>query len=228
MTTWPALHADGIAAVMFDLDGTLVDTMGGFADLAAVVMAARHGADPVAARARYLETSGIPFCKQLEVIYPGHAANQAASDEFEARKLAVCEAAMMDADTVRGLRALAASGLKLIVSSNTGQPVVQTFLDREGFPFDLALGFDPAIGLAKGEPHVAQVCARFGLARAQLLFVGDSLKDAELAQAADVPFVGRLGTFTAEDFQRQNPAARTIANVIELPALLAAARGSQP
>ncbi|MBL8627130.1 MAG: HAD family hydrolase [Myxococcales bacterium] len=228
MSTWPALKADEIAAVMFDLDGTLVDTMGGFADLAALVMAARHGADPVEARARYLQTSGIPFCKQLEVIYPGHAANQAASDEFEARKLAVCEAAMMDADTLTGLRALAADGLKLVVSSNTGQPVVQTFLDREGFPFDLALGFDPAIGLAKGEPHVAQVCARFGVARHQLLFVGDSLKDAELAQAAGVPFVGRLGTFSAADFRRQNPQAATVANVIELPSLLAAARGSHP
>ena len=32
----------GLRAVMFDLDGTLVDTMGAFADLAAAVLARRH------------------------------------------------------------------------------------------------------------------------------------------------------------------------------------------
>src|SRR5436190_23008458 len=109
---------------MFDLDGTLVDTMGGFADLAADVMKARHGLEWAHARARYLETSGLPFCKQLEIISPGHAQNTPASDEFEARKLAVCEATSMDARTIAGLEALRAMGLRLVVSSNTGQAVV--------------------------------------------------------------------------------------------------------
>ena len=34
-----------VRAFMFDLDGTLIDTMGGFADVAAAVMAKRHGLD---------------------------------------------------------------------------------------------------------------------------------------------------------------------------------------
>jgi phosphoglycolate phosphatase len=208
-------------AVMFDLDGTLVDTMGGFADLAAEVMAARHGDPYDVARRRYLETSGIPFCKQLEVMHPGHPQNQAASDEFEQRKLAVAESTDMDPDTVRGLHGLRALGLKLIVSSNTGQLVVDEFVRREAFPFDLALGFDPAIGLAKGEPHVVRVCEALGVARARILFVGDSLKDGELARASGVAFVGRLGTFRADDFRRLDPDARTVGNVVELPALLA-------
>lgn len=209
------------AAVMFDLDGTLVDTMGGFADLAAVVMVAHHGDALDVARARYLETSGIPFCKQLEVIHPGHAANQAASDEFEARKLAIAESTPMDDDTVTGLHALRALGLKLIVSSNTGQTVVDDFVARAGFTFDLALGFDPAIALAKGEPHVARVCSTFTIERHQLLFVGDSIKDGELAAGSAVAFVGRLGTFGVDDFRRLGPDIPTVANVIELPALLA-------
>lgn len=208
------------AAVMFDLDGTLVDTMGGFADLAARVMVAHHGADLADARRRYLETSGIPFCKQLEVIYPDHPANPAASTEFEARKLAIAEATVMDADTVAGLRGLRALGLEVIVSSNTGQAVVDEFVAREGFPFALALGFDPDRDLAKGEPHVARVCSALAIGRDRLLFVGDSLKDAELAAAASVAFVGRLGTFDADAFRQIAPHAPTVANVVELPALL--------
>jgi len=165
---------------MFDLDGTLVDTMGGFADIAAEVMAARHGVEWAWARGKYLETSGLPFCKQLEVIFPAHAANGAASDEFEGRKLAVCEATSMDAQTIEGLEALRAQGLKLVVSSNTGQTVVDAFVAREGFAFDLALGFEPALGLGKGRPHVERALAQFGANRDELLFVGDSLKDADL------------------------------------------------
>lgn len=207
--------------VMFDLDGTLVDTMGGFADIAAEVMASRHGVEWAWARGKYLETSGLPFCKQLEVIFPGHAMNGEASDEFEARKLAVCEATAMDARTIEGLERLRGLGLKLVVSSNTGQTVVDSFVERERFRFDLALGFDPAQGLGKGRPHVERALATFGVAREELLFVGDSLKDADLADECGVPFVGRLGTFREVDFRRRDAAAVCVPHVAELPGLLA-------
>lgn len=207
--------------VLFDLDGTLVDTMGGFADIAAEVMASRHGVEWGWARGKYLETSGLPFCKQLEVIFPGHPVNGEASDEFEARKLAVCEATSMDARTIEGLERLRTLGLKLVVSSNTGQTVVDSFVERERFRFDLALGFDPAQGLGKGRPHVERALATFGVAREELLFVGDSLKDADLADECGVPFVGRLGTFREADFRRRDAAAVCVPHVAELPGLLA-------
>jgi phosphoglycolate phosphatase-like HAD superfamily hydrolase len=206
--------------VMFDLDGTLVDTMGGFADIAAEVMAGRHGVDWAWARRQYLETSGLPFCKQLEVIFPGHPANQAASDTFELRKLAVCEATSMDARTVAGLEELRAIGLKLVVSSNTGQSVVDSFVAREGFRFDLALGFDPAQGLGKGRPHVERALAVFVAAPDELVYVGDSLKDAELAAECGVQFIGRLGTFGEDDFRRRAGTALCVPDVGELPSLL--------
>jgi phosphoglycolate phosphatase-like HAD superfamily hydrolase len=211
-----------LAAILFDLDGTLVDTMPAFADLAAEVMAARHGADRVWARARYLETSGLPFVHQLELIAPAHPANPAASDEFERRKLAVCEATAMDARTVTGLEALRALGLRLVVSSNTGQPVVDDFARREPFRFDLALGFDPARGLGKGRPHVDRALAEFAIERDQLLLVGDSLKDGDLADESGVAFIGRTGTFRPADFARRDPGALTVDHIDELPALLSA------
>ena len=207
--------------VRFDLDGTLVDTMFAFADLAAEVMHRMHGMEVKDARARYLETSGIPFCMQLEVIQPGHAANGAASDEFERRKRAVTDSTDMDADTVRGLEQLRAMGIKVVVSSNTGQDVVDDFVRREAFKFDLALGFDPAAGLAKGRPHVERALAKFGVGAEELLFVGDSLADGDLADESTVAFVGRLGTFAHEDFVRRDANAITVAHVRELPGLLA-------
>lgn len=212
--------ARGFRAVLFDLDGTLVDTMTGFADLAAAVMSERHGLDRGAARRLYLETSGIPFHQQLEVICPGDSRNAAASAEFEERKRAVCDATRMDADTLAGLETLRALGYRLVVSSNTGQPFVDDFARREPFRFDLALGFDGASGLAKGRPHVEVACRTLGVTAAELVFCGDSLKDAELAEACDVAFVGRLGTFTLDDFRRRDADAIAVPGIVELAELL--------
>ena len=212
----------GVRAVMFDLDGTLVDTMGGFADLAAEVVATAHGVDLTWARRRYMETSGIPFRQQLEVFMPGRAENQAASDEFEKRKRTVCDATTMDASTIQGLYELRRLGLKVVVSSNGAQHFVDAFVEREAFSFDLALGFESTAGLAKGAPHVARTCAVLGLARSQLLFCGDSLRDGDLADDCGILFVGRSGTFTRDEFLRRDPNAIVIDSIPYLATLLRA------
>jgi len=209
--------------IMFDLDGTLVDTMFAFADLAAEVIGELHGADTAWARERYLATSGVPFARQLEIIFPGHARNAAASSTFEERKRAICVRTPMDARTVAALHRLRGLGLTLVLSSNTGQPFVDDFVDREGFAFDLALGFDEERRLAKGLPHVAAAIERFGIPTTHIWFVGDSLADSDLAREAGLAFVGRLGTFAAADFERHAPGTPTVGHIEELAGLLASA-----
>jgi phosphoglycolate phosphatase-like HAD superfamily hydrolase len=205
---------------MFDLDGTLIDTMGGFADLAAEIMTARHGLDAVQGRRRYMETSGIPFRQQLEVIHPGHALNDAASDEFEQRKRAVCDAAVMPEPTVAALDRMQRAGIKIIVSSNSAQHFVDEFAARESFRFDLVLGFDAAAGLAKGKPHVDHTCRTLGIALTEIVFCGDSLKDGELARECGIAFVGRLGTFTRDEFMRWDSNAPVVEDANALSMLL--------
>ncbi len=207
-------------AVMFDLDGTLVDTMQAFADLAAVVMHEQHDADPVEARKRYLETSGLPFCQQLEIIYPGSSLNAAASDTFEERKLEICRRNTIDDRGRETLRELRRRGYKLVLSSNTGQDVVDDFLRREGLDFDLALGFDAALGLAKGGPHAKKAHEHLALAPGEAWFIGDSIKDGELAHENGMPFIGRVGTFTAAQFQQRFPECTTVEHVKDLLELL--------
>lgn len=205
---------------MFDLDGTLVDTMFLFADLAAEVMAQRHGDDPRSARARYLETSGIPFIKQLGVIHPGHAKNEAASEEFERRKRAITIRTPLDATTIAALDGLRQRGLRLVVSSNTGQDFVDEFVQLNAQDFELALGFDEPAGMAKGEPHVAATCRALQLSRDEIWFVGDSLKDGELAAVCRVAFVGRAGTFTRAQFEQALSGIRVVDHPAELLEML--------
>jgi len=206
---------------MFDLDGTLIDTMGGFADVAAAVMAELHGIDVATGRCRYLETSGIPFRQQLEVIAPGHAANDRASDIFEVKKRAYADTANLDSRTLRALERLRSFGMKLVVSSNSAQYFVDEFAARQAFRFDLVLGFDATAGLAKGRPHVERTCKLLGELPPAILFCGDSIKDGELAHECGLAFVARLGTFSREDFRRWNAAVTAVADVHELAELVA-------
>ncbi len=202
-------------AVMFDFDGTLVDTMGGFADIAAGVMHRRHGLDLAFARTEYLRTSGLPFRQQLELIAPGDPRNDDAAAEFEATKIAGFFAERFDDDVKSAVRGLQDKGFKCIVSSNNFQELVDQFVAREpDVRFDLVLGARP--NFFKGADHFRHVKQVFGLDGDELVFVGDSLKDGEKAQVNHVRFVARTGTFTAQDFQRRFPGVPTVDRLTSL------------
>jgi phosphoglycolate phosphatase-like HAD superfamily hydrolase len=204
--------------LLLDLDGTLVDTMHAFADLAAEIIARRFELAPRNARRLYLQTSGVPFAQQLEVIFGEHPAAADAAAEYEGRKHAIAASAQMDEETRGALEDVRARGIGLVVSSNGMQPHVDRFAARARGLFHLALGFGGA--LAKGEPHIALVERALGVRRERLAFVGDSLRDGELATAAGVRFVGRTGTFSRRELSARFPEAPVVESIAELPGLL--------
>jgi phosphoglycolate phosphatase-like HAD superfamily hydrolase len=204
--------------LLFDLDGTLVETMQTFADLAAEVMVEQYGLVFKNARRLYLQTSGVPFHQQLEVIFGDHENNTGASAAFEERKHAAASAAVMDPATKLALGELRRKGIGLVVSSNGMQSHVDAFAARTPGLFDLALGWSP--GSAKGEPHVTAVCDRLGIRRRAMAFVGDSLRDGELAAETGVRFVGRAGTFSREEMSARFPGAPIVDSVADLPAVV--------
>ena len=69
--------------------------------------------------------------------------------------------------------------------------------------FDLVLGFGG--GMAKGKPHLDATSRAFGVDWQEMLFVGDSLHDGEIAEREGVPFVGVATTFSAERFMLRFP-----------------------
>lgn len=200
--------------VMFDLDGTLVDTMGPFADVAAAVIAEHHGTPPLVARRRYLETSGIPFFEQLEEIFPGHPHNAVAARTFEVAKLTATSMIEVAPSTRCALRVMREQGIAVVVSSNNWQRQVDRFVETSGVEVDLALGFGD--GLAKGAPHFSRVMDRFSARADEILFVGDSLHDARLARVAGTRFAARLGTFSPWDFAAVSPGSPQVREIVDL------------
>jgi len=207
---------NNIRACVFDFDGTLVDTMEGFADLAGELLEKNYGIPFAEGRRRYLETSGIPFFQQLEIIRPGGEKNKECAEEFERRKLEGFFATRPAVDTLEALDKLRQAGKKVIVSSNNFQSNIEQFMKRHRVPVDLALGFDSSTGLEKGRPHFEKVRELFGLESSDLLFCGDSLKDAERALSCGVRFVGLEGTFSREQFLQSFPQIDTVRSIREL------------
>jgi phosphoglycolate phosphatase-like HAD superfamily hydrolase len=214
----PALGAMPLPKLLLcDLDGTLIDSMPTLADLATEVMEEVFGTPRVLARELYLATCGLPFIKQLEEIFPGDPRNERASDLFEGRKPARCGAIGMSPDTRRALERLRKRGVRIAVSSNNGVENVEAFVRGAGFAFDLVLGYGG--GLAKGGPHLDAGSRAFSIGRQEMLFVGDSLHDGEIAEREGVPFVGLSTTFSPDRFALRFPHAPVIRRFAALPEL---------
>jgi phosphoglycolate phosphatase-like HAD superfamily hydrolase len=203
--------------LLCDLDGTLIDSMPTLADLATEVIEARYGTPRILARELYLATCGLPFVKQLEEIFPDDARNADASTEFEARKPARCNAIRMTTETRRALERMREMGVRIAVSSNNGTENVTAFARDAGFKFDLVLGYGG--GLAKGRTHLDATSREFGASRQEMLFVGDSLHDGEIAEREGIPFVGIATTFSPDRFALRFPSVPVIRRFSALPTL---------
>jgi phosphoglycolate phosphatase len=211
------------AVCAFDFDGTLVDSMGAFADVAAALIARERGVERDRARRMYLDTSGLPFFQQLEVLFPADPRNGALSERFEQEKLAGYFSRGYFLDVAATVLALRQAGLRVAVCSNNTQENVQRFVAQHGVLFDHVLGYRP--GLSKGPEQFEHLRAREGLSREQMVFVGDSLKDGEKTTDYGIEFVAKTGTFTAEKFRERFPQAPIITHLNELVPLLVASGG---
>jgi len=210
--------------IVFDLDGTLLPTMEGFARIAAQVISRRRGWEVEEARRAYIRTSGIPFFQQLEVLFPGHEDNGRAAEIFEERKRAVFDATPVPPPVKETLRELKGRGHPMAVSSGNFQSLVRRKI-REELPgvFQVVCGY--ATGFAKGPDHFCAIRRRFGLPPHRCVFVGDSLSDGEKARAFGFHFVGVEGLVAAEEFQSVREGTVVASGVAELPNLLERALG---
>ncbi len=202
-------------AFLFDFDGTLVDTMKGFAEIAGRVINKFHPEISFeTARSRYLETSGNPFFQQLEIILPGDPTNSEKARIFEETKIEGFFLSRFTDEVRDTINSLRMRGDIAGIASNNFQELIDKFVENEKLDFDIVLGFRE--GFEKGKAHFDYVKDKFGLSKEDMTFVGDSLKDAEKAYNYGINFVGICGTFQRKDFLKIRSDIVTINSIKEL------------
>ncbi len=201
---------------LFDFDGTLVDTMEGFADIAGEVMNRNFPEMSFdEARRRYLETSGVPFHQQLEIIFPNASENVAMASEFEDRKKEGFFRAKFENDVKIGIDGLRKRGDLAGISSNNFQDLIEQFVKKEDLSFDIIMGYVNE-EFQKGKDHFDYFLEKYKMDRSDLTFVGDSMKDAEKALNNNLKFIGVTGFFKKEDFQKVIKDAKVVDSVKEI------------
>lgn len=202
--------------IVFDFDGTLVDTMQIFADVASSLIAEYFKVDKQEARDMYLKTSGLPFCSQLESMFPGHKLNAHVVSLYETQKLDATQDIRISDASFEALNLLKNYDYDLVVSSNNFQHNIDNFIINNNLEelFTLALGYKD--GFSKGRDHFEHIKQELGTDNERMLFIGDSLNDFKLANENGIDFIGKLGTFSHEDFRKVSPEAKCITSISEL------------
>ena len=180
--------------VIFDLDGTLVDSVG---DLHAAVARtlADEGAEPLPLeQIRSFIGNGIPVLIDRVMEARGEPADPGRHAELLARFMEHYSAASTTLTTVfpgvrEALQELVSAGSRLGVCTNKHAGLSRDIL--EGLELDSA--FDAVVGgdsLPQRKPHPAPLLAAVqALGGGPAVYVGDSEVDAETSVAARLPFV---------------------------------------
>lgn len=205
--------------VIFDFDGTVVDSMEAFSDVAGSVISRVYGLPFNKARRLYIETSGLPFVEQIEHICPGDPRNSDATSLFEREKLEGYFEQKIYPDIKPTLSFLKERNIFRAISSNNYQNLVEKFVSNAKLDFNYVLGFKDKY-FCKGTPHFDFLIKRSGLPKEDMLFVGDSLKDAERALDYGIDFIGKTGLFSKEEFSNKFKNIRVIVNISELTKIL--------
>ena len=182
-------------AVVFDLDGTLVDSVPDLHAAAAEMMAALGLPAPSLNDTLSDIGNGIPALVERCLARAGAVEQEGLLEEalrrfVAAYKKAPARLTQPYPGVVPALTALRENGLVLGVCTNKAESMARQVLEELGLAaFFAALVGGDTLPQRKPEPEpLRQVLQGLGVTAAEVLYVGDSEVDAATAAAAQVPF----------------------------------------
>lgn len=188
-------------AVLFDLDGTLLDTRDMILDSFRYAYTTVLGADTLPPEDKLLAMVGIPLKEQMEIIAPNKSEELcAAYRENNARVHATMHQGFEG--TEETLAALKQQGFRMAVITSKMHGSAVHGLELEGIDgyFEFVLGADDS-ELHKPNPEPLLMAAeRMGLEPASCAYIGDSPFDMLAATSAGMYAVGAVwGMFTQQE-----------------------------
>jgi len=200
-----------IKLVIFDLDGTLLDTL---SDLTAAVNASLSAYDfPPRTREEVQQFVGNGVSKLLERALPAYSLPFSDSAQLRARFETYYDAHLWDATTVYPgiadlLSALQTRGVQIAVASNKYQAATKRLINH----FFPSVCFADVCGQHDGRPRkphpqiVADILKQSTIAPQETLYVGDSAVDMQTARNAGVRACGVTWGFRPrEELSAENP-----------------------
>ncbi len=218
MTGWRMDLKEPVDAIILDFDGTVADTMGFLTETAASLLSDRYGMPPDRARSAYIETSGLPFVQQMEIIFPGDPRNSGTVRDFESTKRENLMGFRLYPDATPAITGIRRSGIKVCVSSSNLEDLIRDLLKSRGLEVDLVMGFKP--GFEKGRDHFDFAASALNTELARLVFVGDSHRDGLTARSAGIRFIARTGLLDAGQIEDLLPGVTVVDSLLELLPLL--------
>ena len=229
-TGLPRLHGRPVAAALFDLDGTLMDTAHDIALALQRALAERRLPAPDTDAVRTMIGKGAPTLVRRASAALGLGLDDAAQGEVldgffrhYGRLQETGETRAQPYPGVReGLRALHASGLPMGVVTNKQHRFAVTLLRMRGLDdlFGIVVGGD-SCERRKPDPQPLQWAAsQLGVPDSAALMVGDSLNDVSAALAAGMAVVCVPYGYNEGQDVRQLPAHAFVETLDELPRLL--------
>jgi len=198
-----------VKAVLFDWDGTLVDSLPVKVHNTGRLFQQAYGLHPDKVEASYRKHSGVPRRQLFDAILDecglagmDEATFQRMSSEFSGMNREALTNPGMDGVVRPGSREtlgrLLELGCRLFVSSAADGAEVRFLADQLGLGgyFDRSGGevLGSHSGFGKGRGHVEYICKEYHLKPHALLFIGDDLADIRLGKEAGVYTVSLAGS----------------------------------
>lgn len=223
-----------LAAVVFDLDGTLVDTAADLHLVLQEVLASEGLETPALPAVRSMVGDGAKVLVERALAATGRDAEPALVDWLHSRFRAryaeePCRASALYPGAVAVLQRLAMSGLRLGLCTNKPQQATLGLLAALGIGryFAAVVGGDLLPARKPDPAHLAAVLAALDVPPAAALMVGDSRNDVLTARGLDMACV--LVSFGYSTVAaRELGADAVIDRLTDLPDVLAGLTGSRP
>ncbi len=215
-----------VKAVLFDLDGTLIDSAPDIAGAVNELLAAHHLPALSVADVTAMIGNGIDKTVERAFAAVGHPV---AGAEFEAlltemapiyRRHATQLTTLMPGAT-DALAALQKRGLKIGLVTNKPQLATRNVLLHFGVleRFGVIIGADAVVEKKPAPEGIWLALDKLGVAREEAVMVGDSVTDVEAARAAGLPVILIRGGYTTEPAETLG-ADQVLGSLADLPGML--------
>jgi len=183
--------------LLFDFDGTVIDTMNLYADLAAEIVSKHTKFTYDIVRKKYLETAGRPFIDQLGLIGVEEDIREILYKLFVSEKEKILYKASLDMEALELIRHLREKGYFVALTTNNECELVRKVKGIE--EFHLVLCFDGKKH-RKGKDHLETIKRILGKdLKQKLLFIGDSTYDMKIYGELGIKTLYTKGIFNEEE-----------------------------